>query len=112
MKNNSGFSITEVLVSLAILIVLSITLVPLSSFVSYEREILSHKRVITYQLYDELQTVIWNGMTSSQFKRNVEHIEVTFGFTLLESNIIQGCAKWTNIKNREEEICLYGIQEF
>ncbi|MEN2464972.1 prepilin-type N-terminal cleavage/methylation domain-containing protein [Ornithinibacillus sp. JPR2-1] len=111
MRNSKGFTMTEALVSLAVLIVISTALLPLTSFISLEREALSLKRAITYHLHDELQSVLWYGVPADTYYESIEQVEIEMTFTVMEDDIIQGCANWININNRQEEVCLYGAQE-
>ncbi|MBC5637202.1 hypothetical protein H8S33_10315 [Ornithinibacillus sp. BX22] len=102
---------TEALVSLAVLIVISTALLPLTSFISLEREALSLKRAITYHLHDELHSVLWYGVPSDTYYESIEQVEIGMTFTVMDDDIIQGCANWTNINSRQEEVCLYGVKE-
>lgn len=111
MRNSKGFTITEALVSLAVLIIISTALLPLTSFISLEREALSLKRAVTYHLHDELQSALWYGVPSDTYYESMGQVEIGFTFTVMEDDIIQGCANWTNINKRQEEVCLYGAQE-
>ncbi|WP_047984140.1 hypothetical protein [Ornithinibacillus californiensis] len=111
MKNSNGFAITEALVSFTIVMVLCITLLPLSSLVSQERNVLSQKRIVIYQLHDELQTALWDGINEDIIQRNVGFALVTITFSSSEGGLIEGCASWVNSRNRQEEVCLYGIHE-
>jgi hypothetical protein len=111
LKNSNGFSITEALVSFSIIMVLCITLLPLSSLVSQERNVLSQKRIVIYQLHDEIQTVLWEGINENTIHRNVGSVSVTITFSASEAGVIEGCATWINSRKRQEEVCLYGIRE-
>jgi type II secretory pathway pseudopilin PulG len=111
LKNSNGFTITEALVSFSIIMVLCITLLPLSSFVSQERNVLSQKRIVIYQLHDELQTALWDGINENIIQRNVGSVSVTIKFSASEGGVIKGCATWVNNRKRQEEVCLYGIRE-
>ncbi|WP_010096976.1 prepilin-type N-terminal cleavage/methylation domain-containing protein [Ornithinibacillus scapharcae] len=111
MSNNKGFTITEVLVALLVLMVVAMMLLPLSSFITKEREALSHKRNITYQLHDDLYEVIQNHSSPKASQITYKSVKVTFEFIMLDQSIVKGCATWNSIVNRKEEVCLYGVQK-
>lgn len=110
LLNNRGFTVTEVLVALTALMLLATVLIPLSTIITNEREVLSQKRHITYQLHDELHNVIHNQKSIETFHKRFRTVEVKFEFTELDSSLVKGCARWENLMNRSEEVCLYGIQ--
>lgn len=111
LKNSNGFSVIEAFVSLGILVLVATSFLPLASFVSYEKEALSHKRQIVLLLHDELQSVLMKNDFPTTRKVFLDSVVTTFEFTNTESRLIKGCATWTNIRNRNEEICIYGKQK-
>ncbi len=111
LKNDKGFTFTEALVSLAVLMIISTSIIPLSSFVLQEKKALSQKRIITYKLHDELQSFLHDDFSPNSFKETIESANVIFTFKETDDQFIQGCAVYKNIMNRKEEVCLYGISE-
>ncbi|GGA68319.1 type II secretion system protein [Ornithinibacillus halotolerans] len=107
MKNNRGFTVIEVIVSLTIFLLLCTLLIPLVTHISFEREVLSERRAVTYVLHDEMQSKV----VPSSFQREIDSISVTFTFNRFEDSLIIGCATWLNIMQRKEEVCLYGWEE-
>lgn len=88
---------------------LATVLLPLSSFITKEREALSHKRHITYQLHDELHKVTQEQSLPRNLHKKFRTIEVTYEFET-DQLLVKGCARWEGTMNRKEEVCLYGIQ--
>jgi Tfp pilus assembly protein PilV len=113
LTNNKGFSVIEALVSLGILVTITTTFLPLSSLVSYEKEALSQKRKIVLLLHDELQTTLLEDTYPIVQDIELENVTATFRFLSLDSDsrIIKACASWNSIRNRDEEICIYGKKE-
>jgi competence protein ComGF len=111
LKNDKGFTFTEALVSLAVLMIISTSIIPLSSFVIQEKKALSQKRIITYKLHDELQSFLYNDLSPFSLEETIESAEVIFTFKETEDQFIQACAAYKNIMNRKEEVCLYGLSE-
>jgi Tfp pilus assembly protein PilV len=113
LTNNEGFSVIEALVSLGILVTITTTFLPLSSLVSYEKEALSQKRKIVLLLHDELQSTLSEDTYPIVQDIELENVTGTFRFFSLDSDsrIIKACASWTSIRNRNEEICMYGKKE-
>lgn len=112
MLNDKGFTISEVLVSLTVLLIISTAVLPLTTFVAQERKTLSQKRVITYKLQDELQVILQDDFVSTiNWEENLQSADVTFQFKETNEQYIQGCATWNNLMSRQEEVCLYGISE-
>lgn len=113
LKNSNGFTITEALVSLTIMLIITTVFIPLMSFVSFENKALSHKRLIIHQLHDELQSHL--STDTSAFPVTIHHstesIDVTYQFQVYEELGVLGCAYWTNKNNRNEEVCLNGLLE-
>ncbi|WP_072887688.1 type II secretion system protein [Ornithinibacillus halophilus] len=108
MKKYNGFSLIEVLIASSIVFMVAITLVPLISTLNAEREALSIKRLVANELHDQLQLQLWNLETVTQFKREFNNFEVHFSF-YEEKGSIKGCAKWINVKQKEENLCIYGL---
>jgi prepilin-type N-terminal cleavage/methylation domain-containing protein len=112
LRNDKGFTISEVLVSLTVLLIICTAMLPLTTFVAQERKTLSYKRVITYKLQDELQTILQDDFVPTiTWEENILSVDVIFQFKETNEQYIQGCATWNNLMNRQEEVCLYGISE-
>ncbi|MEN2765994.1 hypothetical protein [Ornithinibacillus xuwenensis] len=112
MLNSNGFTVTESLISLSILIIITTAWIPLYSLISQEKQIHSDKRIITDQLHDELQLVLWdnNTLLPKVSEKTIGATPVKLSFKLTKESLIKGCAQWNNIAQRSEEVCLYGYQ--
>jgi len=107
---NKGFTLIEVLVAKSIIITLLLTFIPIYSTITYEQHILETRLLATSTLHDELMLYEKDERKEKSFTTNVNNESVTIRFTN-QSKYIKGCATWTNIKKRKEEICLYGYNE-
>jgi type II secretory pathway pseudopilin PulG len=112
LRNDKGFTISEVLVSFTILLIICTAVLPLTTFVAKERKALSQKRVITYKLQDELQAILQDNLVPTiTWEENIMSLDVMFQFKETNEQYIQGCATWNNSMSRKEEVCLHGISE-
>lgn len=112
LKKLNGFTFIEALVAMSIIIMLVATITPIQIILKQEKKQLQDKRKITLHLHDQLQTFIWNEKNLNN-KENVEFIygvSVKFQF-MYENEYIKGCASWKNVRNKYEEICLYGLKQ-
>ncbi len=102
----------EVLIALSILLTLSMTLIPLYSFISFEKKSFHDKRIIAYQLHDALQAIIWDTDTDLplRYQQHIEAKQVDFSFQFSDDMIIHACASWQSVTNRLEEVCFDGIK--
>ena len=110
MQGNKGFTLIEVLVALSILISTVSVIIPITSLLYKEKQILSDRRAIAFHLHDEMQPFLWEGLPPSVYNDRLQNKEVTFQFTT-ENEFIKGCASWENVKNTEETFCLYGMPQ-
>ncbi|MGJ9456959.1 type II secretion system protein [Oceanobacillus sp. CF4.6] len=111
MQKNSGFTLIEVLIAASILFTTVSTFMPLILIVDAEQKVLSDRRNLASILHDELQHVIWDtpGELPLKFTETLNSIQVRFEFNM-EQEFIKGCVAWNNAKQREERLCLYGLQ--
>jgi len=87
------------------------TMLPLYTMIKQERKVLADRRTITLLLHDELQQIIYiDGDRFPQTRKVNEPLRLEMIFTK-NSKEIKGCAEWTNAKEQNEQICLYGLQE-
>lgn len=87
------------------------TMLPLYTMIKQERKVLADRRTATLILHDELQQIIYVDVDHfPQTKKINEPLRLEMTFTK-NSNEIKGCAKWTNEKEQNEQICLYGLHE-
>ena len=107
---NKGFTLIEVLVAKSIIITLLLTFIPIYSTITYEQHILKTRLLATSTLHDELMLYGTDEESEKTFTKNINNESVTIVF-INQSKYTKGCATWTNIKEREEEICLYGYNE-
>lgn len=112
MRKTDGFSLIEVLTAFSIVMMLIMTILPIVSRLQQEEMILSDRRHISNMLHDELQSVIWEDLDHlpSPVKKTIRSHDVTFKFNRKDS-YIKGCSTWKNVKERKEEVCLYGMDE-
>lgn len=111
--SNKGFTLIEVLIATSIIVVMVTSIVPIATLLNYEREILSDRRTITYLLHDELQPFIWEEdgkLFPVIYTKSIKNKIVTLRFTL-QNEFIKGCAKWENVKQSNETVCLFGYPE-
>lgn len=109
--NHKGFTLIETLVSLSIVMVILTTFLPINTLLLQHQKDLSNKRIISSLLHDELQKVIYTKrkIPSKPKRKELEGIEVTIEF-MAENKLIKGCARWDNIKNEREKVCLFGYK--
>lgn len=108
----NGFVWLETMLILSGLLLLALTIIPIYTTLKQEKRIVHERAIIVMQLHDELQKRIYEQAKKPQgkFTIMVEQREVTFRF-FEEGDLIKGCAFWQNVKQREEELCLYGMVE-
>ncbi|MUK87135.1 hypothetical protein GMD78_01815 [Ornithinibacillus sp. L9] len=112
MRKNDGFSVTEVLVATAIVLLIVGTVVPINSLLDKERLTIRERRMITLTLHDEMQPHLWSDDYELPYTKEevLGNKQLLFHFSL-EEDLIKGCVDWKNAKNKQETICLYGYQE-
>ncbi|WP_182858763.1 type II secretion system protein [Oceanobacillus picturae] len=112
MRDNKGFTLIEVLITVSILLGVVITVIPLLQLLILEGETLTDRRYMNQELFDELQPFLWSSgrpLPQSQhttFQSN--GMKAVYHFTQ-ERELIKGCVEWTNVKEKRETICLYGV---
>ncbi|WP_375050740.1 hypothetical protein [Virgibacillus sp. JSM 102003] len=85
------------------------TLIPITNLLLYEREVLHHKRLFSNKLHDELQPYLWDGQNRLpiNYSKEVNATTLNFNFSA-ENELLKGCVTWENVKNKTNQICLYG----
>lgn len=108
----NGFLLPEVLLTMNIIILVSLTIIPVFTLVAQEKKILHDRAMIAMRLHDELQLLIWDssGELEKEFTETISDQKVAFHFTEID-DFIKGCAVWNNVKQRPENICYYGLVE-
>ena len=112
LRDNKGFTLIEVLITVSILLGVVITVIPLLQLLILEGETLTDRRYMNQELFDELQPFLWSPgrpLPQSQhttFQSN--GMKAVYHFTQ-ERELIKGCVEWTNVKEKRETICLYGV---
>ncbi|WP_186575796.1 hypothetical protein [Aquibacillus kalidii] len=113
INKNKGYLFVEVIACICILFSLLLTITPILHQISIEEMMLKQRRTILSALDDALTKTILDTDKESKYpikkQRDILNIEVFFSFEK-KTNLIKGCAKWTNDKNNTERYCLYGIQ--
>ncbi|WP_175631899.1 competence type IV pilus minor pilin ComGE [Virgibacillus siamensis] len=109
MQNSKGFSLIETLVALSILLAVITAIIPIKTRIMMERDVLDQKRAVLNTLHEELQDYLWSGasMQNQSYTINVDGSPVRIHFTT-ENSYLKGCAEWKNVKNKQDESCLYG----
>ena len=110
MKSNKGFTLIEVLVAMSIIMMLVATIVPIDLLLKQEKKILQDRRIISFYLHDELQEVVLGKAKLKHEQVMVRNSPVSIEFKA-EAEWVKGCARWTNAKQKEESVCLYGGYE-
>lgn len=112
--NNKGYTLIEVLVASSLLFIMISIIIPISMLLKYEQSVLKDRRFIASYLHDELQLFLWNNQQSPPVSytknRNEKVIYLRFEYKK-NQDMIEGCATWENVKQRKEEICIYGYPE-
>src|SRR5699024_206523 len=111
LKNNKAFTLIEVLVGSSILFLIIITIVPINSLLESERSLLRDRYDYTNKLHDELQSFIWerHKRIPVTYERRINNKTVSFQSSKEYNELIKGCVNWENVRNKYEEICLYGF---
>lgn len=111
LNYNNGFTFVEVLISSSIILLLVAIFIPLTTLLKQEKTVLSHRRMASVQLHDELQKFIWtDSFVESSYSKTFQSKPLYFDF-IAEEEFIKGCVTWENARNREETFCLYGISK-
>lgn len=112
LKSINGFALIETIIIFNLLLIISLFIVPLYVSLKQEKAILHDRAIIVMKLHDELQKYIYERelLKDTNYNLNVHHRAVNFYFTS-ENEYIKGCATWKNMKQREEQYCLYGMVE-
>ncbi len=79
------------------------------TLIQKERHHLQLRLAIGNQLHDDLQDYLWTtGMElPSLYTHSIYNQDITFEFN--ETHLfLKGCATWTNAREQQEEMCLYG----
>ncbi|GAA0602519.1 hypothetical protein GCM10009001_19340 [Virgibacillus siamensis] len=111
MQNTKGFSLIETLVALSILVTVITTFIPIKTTIMLHRDILHQKQEILNSLHEELQFSLQNNVSDpiKPYTVHVDNTPVAIHFTVEES-LLKGCAEWKNVKNKQQQSCLYGYQ--
>lgn len=110
LKSNNGFTLIEALIGAGILFMTATTILPLSSLINQEEELLHQRRHYANLLHDELQNILWEEDSPHlpyHFVKTDQGTSLGFQFTK-EKHLNKGCVKWKNVKEKHEKICLYG----
>ncbi len=88
------------------------TLIPITNTLMHEREILHQKRLFANKLHDELQPYLWDSQSNIPIKYSKEINATTLHYKFsTENELLKGCVTWENVKNKTNQICLYGYFE-
>lgn len=109
--NNKGFSLIETLVALSIIMMVTTTMIPITTLLMAERDVLEEKRILSTMLHDELQYYLWSedATIPASYDKKVNGTVASLHFSS-DKSLLKGCVKWGNVKNKQEEICLYGYR--
>lgn len=110
LNNTRGFSLSEVIIAMSIVMILMASILPIHQLIETEQLRLKQHHLIKLALHDELQDVIWLNLPLNTYEKTVANNKVTLSFTT-EAEYVKGCAAWSNVQNKFEKVCLYGIQE-
>ena len=111
MKNSKGFTLIEALTSMSIVFMLIIIILPINHILKTERVKLYDKRTIGFYLHDELlqQLDKKSNMETEPYTVSINKRDVLITFTKKE-HLLKGCAIWENVKQQNEQFCLYGYK--
>jgi len=110
--NNKGFTLIEVLIAFSIVVVVTTTVIPMTTLLSYEREILHDRLKISLVLQEHLQSIIREDNDQTPpvtYEETIQTKRVQFNFSQ-KNKLIKGCVTWKNVQERTEKICLHGYK--
>lgn len=110
-KINNGFTLVEIMITSTLLLFIVASILPIYTKVKLERKLLTDRREITFMLHDELQRTLYGSDVTLPKKVTFDrplYVEIDLVKT---TQHVKGCAKWTNEKDVQEEVCLYGMEE-
>ncbi|WP_281975654.1 type II secretion system protein [Halobacillus litoralis] len=110
MKKNEGFTMIETISAFSILLVITIFLLPILTFVQSSQKDLSLEREVHLLLHDEFYNYIQTSDEFPYFKSDTTILPVRMSFQI-EKGWIEGCAEWKNHHKRSKEFCLYAPYE-
>ena len=110
MKKSDGFSLVEVIIAMGIIVMLVATALPIHQLLKMEHYRIKQHQLIKLALHDELQEVLHNNeaVRTYTFEVTAREVQVTFQ---MEGKYVKGCAEWRNVRDKDEQVCLYGIYE-
>ena len=95
---------------MSIVTMLVATVLPLNTLLKQERKILQQRRAISLTLHEYIQVIVWENEIVREKTVEIGHTFIHFSFDT-EDDLVEGCATWTNEKQRKESLCLYGFKE-
>lgn len=108
MQNNKGFTLTEVMLGSLLLLLMMLTILPISIQLYKERQILNEEQLIMHVLYEEMKRSL---LTNSYDEKKITHHSVrNTTFTIhyqKQDSFIKRCAKWINLRSEQKEVCFY-----
>jgi len=110
LSKNEGFSLSEVIIAMGVLLMLVATVLPIHQKVTADEHRIKHHQLIKLALHNELQAYILTDKPLDSFKSQVAKKDVQMSFTM-EDEYVKGCATWENVLKEKEKSCLYGIRE-
>lgn len=110
LSKSDGFSLSEVIIAMGILLMLVATVLPIHQKVTTDEHRIKHHQLIKLALHNELQAYILTDKTLDSYKSQVAKKDVQMSFTM-EDEYVKGCATWENALKEKEKSCLYGIRE-
>jgi len=109
LTNSKGFIWVETLIAMTVFISLCTFVLPIYSTIQQHQTIISERSLIGQHLYNELQKQLHEDRnptyTSTETLVN-RTVRIAFS---LDGKFVKGCATWTNVKNKQEKLCLYGL---
>ncbi|WP_090853919.1 hypothetical protein [Paraliobacillus sp. PM-2] len=105
-KHYNGFIFTEIMMSFSLIIVLSLTIIPIFYQLTTEQMNLYYRREIHSYLHDHLIARPFTNTDTNHETFMVKQVTVNINYTF-ESPLWKGCASWKNEKNQNETICLF-----
>ncbi|WP_440895844.1 prepilin-type N-terminal cleavage/methylation domain-containing protein [Amphibacillus sp. Q70] len=103
--NNKGFILLEMIVSLALLTMLTSILVPIMIQLKLEQTVLVDRIEIYHNLYNTIQTIEAEQLPMTDTEK-VADIEIKLEF-YLENDLIIGQGVWINAKEQAEQATVY-----
>lgn len=111
LKDERGLIFIEVLITFSLVLMSVSLMLPTTMMIKGERQVQKERLEIIYRLQTIIHEQVYEKQTPLPyfFTENIYQKQVHFNLKL-DNDFIKGCAKWKNVKQQEENFCLYAPQ--